>query len=267
MRKRTLTPGKYTGLLIIILLLAAMDVLLHKGITRVLLPASFTDQRRPVHLSVCEQPLLSNGKEWVKAVNTIAAIEKLPGQTAGIEMDVYFDTLKNQLLVYHDSAHYATTGIEKLLLKYNERKLSAAVWLDFKNLSPQNQGASFRYVSFLRWQYQLNKKIIVESSRADLLPLFCRAGFFTSYYVPFCNPYQLPEKEIASYIDSVAANLRQYAPSAVSGYYFQYPLLRKFFPTVPVLLWTDKPGISIVANLLNQKMLADTAVKAVLHPL
>jgi len=267
MRKRTLTPGKYTGLLIIILLLAGVDVFLHKGITRVLLPASFTDERKEVAVSVCEQPLISNGKEWVKAVNTITGIEQLPYQTSGIEMDVYFDTLKNQLLVYHDSAHYTTTGIEQLLLKYKEKKLSPAIWLDFKNLSPQNQGASFRYISFLRWQYQLDKKIIVESSRADLLPLFCRAGFFTSYYLPFCNPYQLSENDIASYIDTVAANIRQYAPSAVSGYYFQYPLLRKFFPTLPVLVWTDKPGISVVSNLLNQKMIADTAVKVILHPL
>ncbi len=265
MSKRKITSGKYTWLAIILIMLLAVDVLTHKGITRALLPSGFTNRRTPATTASCQQVLNITGKKWIKAVNTAERMQQLCVDAPGIEMDVYFDTLKNKLLVYHDSASYSSTNIEQLLKIYNERKLTASLWLDFKNLSAANQQSSLAYISFLRKEFQLENKILVESSRPYLLQAFCTNGFFTSYYVPFFNPYA-DEDQLISQMDTIAALLEKYPASALSGYYFQYPLLRKFFPSMPILTWTDKPGISLVANIFNQKVLKDDSVKIILYP-
>lgn len=266
MSKQKFTPGKYTWLTIILLFAIAVDVFTHKGLTRALLPSDFTTKHKPVVIAPGRQTLNITGKKWVKAVNTPERMKAIATDAPGIEMDVYFDTVKKQLLVYHDSAAYSTTNIEQLLTIYRQQKLTASLWLDFKNLSTGNQQLSLQYISFLRKEYQLENKIIVESSQPALLQEFNRNGFFTSYYVPFFNPYLANDEAIVQYIDTIAANLHQYPTSALSGYYFQYPLLKKFFPAMPVLLWTDKPGISIVANMFNQQLMNDTVVKIVLYP-
>lgn len=266
MSKRKFTPGKYTWLAIILLLAVVADVFTHKGITRALLPATFTSNRKSIAITGCQQSLTIAGKKWVKAVNTVERIKAINRNVPGIEMDVYFDTSQNQLLVYHDSAVYSSTNIEQLLKIYREQKLTASLWLDFKNLSADNQQSSLQYISLLQNEYQLRNKILIESSQPALLQAFCQNGFFTSYYVPFFNPYLTNENEIVKCIDTITANLQQYPTSALSGYYFQYPLLRKFFPAMPVLLWADKPGFSIVANIFSQKLSGDDSVKIILYP-
>ena len=104
MKKNKFLLNKYTLSVLILLLCLALDIFLHRGITRVLLPDSFTNKRTPQNFVPYDRPLQVNSKEWIKAVNTLSRIEKIPSQAAGIEMDVYFDTIKNTFQVYHDSA-------------------------------------------------------------------------------------------------------------------------------------------------------------------
>ena len=80
-----------------------------------MLPESFTDKRSPQNFSTCDQVLTVNNKHWIKAVNTISFIEKIPVDVPGFECDVYFDTAKNYLQVYHDSAGYTELNFETIL--------------------------------------------------------------------------------------------------------------------------------------------------------
>jgi hypothetical protein len=266
MKKSYFLLNKYTLSVLILLICLAADIILHKGMSRVLVPKSFTINRSPQYLKLREQPLVVANKKWSKAVNTVQKMEQLPAGTAGLEMDVYFDTSKNKLLVYHDSSESNHPFIEEILNVYKARQLTASIWLDFKNLTPVNKDKSLRYISFLRQQYQLQNKVIVESSVPECLPAFCDSGFFTSYYTPFFNPYLLTEKQITSVIDTIAGNLTKYPASALSGYYFQYPMLKKFFPNYPVLIWAEKDRYSFVSNIFNYSLGSDAQVKIVLYP-
>lgn len=265
MKKNRFLLNKYTVGVYILLAYFAVDTILHKGMVRVLLPTATIDRRYPVHVTPCGQTLLNTGKKWVKAVNTVKAIEGLPGDTPGFEMDVYFDTLKNCLLLYHDSTHYSTLNIESVLKVYKAKNLAASIWLDFKNLFPGNEQQSLRYISALRKSYGLTDKLIIESSFPQCLRSFCDSGFFTSYYVPFFNPYRATKPALENFIDTVSANIRAYPTTALSGYYFQYPLLKEYFPGFPILTWAEQPGISFTAAIFNQKLLKDSALQVILY--
>ncbi len=266
MKKNSFILNKYTLSLLILLLCLGVDIILHKGMSRVMLPKSFTINRSPQIIARCDNPLIISHKRWKKAVNTAQKMELVDADAAGLEMDVYFDTVKNVLQTYHDSSELKRPFVEDVLNVYQARRLTASIWLDFKNLTPANEKKSLAYISLLRQRYQLQHKLIIESHVPQSLSAFCDSGFFTSYYTPFFNPYQLTEKEISQAIDTIAVNLKKYPASALSGYYFQYPLLKKFFPNYPILIWAETDRFSFVSTVFNHSIANDPDVKIVLYP-
>lgn len=266
MKKNNFLLNKYTLSLLILLLCLAADIILHKGMSRVMMPESFTAKRSARQFNRCEQPLSITGKSWIKGVNTVFQIEQLDPNVAGFEVDVYFDTIKNYLQVYHDSSGYSTLNIESILAVYKARNLSSSIWLDFKNLSAHNEKQSLNYIAALRKQFLLFDKIIVESSSPQYLQSFCDSAFYTSYYIPYFNPYRISEEELVIQLDHIGNELSKYKVSSISGYYFQYPVLKKYFPNYPILTWTDKSNISLVSKSFNKRLLADSHVKVLLFP-
>jgi hypothetical protein len=266
MKKNSFLTNKYTLSVFILLLCLAADIVLHKGMSRVMLPESFTAKRSSSRLSPVQLPLLAGDKKWMKAINTVEKLNNLQGNVSGFEMDVYFDTAKNYLQVYHDSSGYSELNVEAILEKYKAKKLTASIWLDFKNLSAQNEKKSLAYIIGLREKYQLSNRLIIESSFPQFLQSFVDSGFFTSYYTPYFNPYSIDENELTEQIDKMSRELSKYRVCALSGYYFQYPVLKKYFPNYPVLTWTAPSGISLVAHTFNRTLLSDDHVKVVLFP-
>ncbi len=266
MRKYSFLKNKYTLLLAILLLLLVVDVVLHKGMTRVLLPANFPDNIEVENLKPVNKTLSVTGKNWKKAVNSKEAMLALQTSTAGFEMDVYFDTAKNQFLVYHDSTKLSTQTLQGLLEIYQQRGVTSSIWLDFKNLSVTNEQQALQHLLQLRQRFALQQKIIVESTNPEWLQSFSKNDFFTSYYTLFFNPYGMQQIELRIYVDSIAANLRRYNVSGLSGYYFQLPALKKYFPSYPLLSWSDKPSFSLISYLFHQKLTQDSSVKVLLYP-
>jgi hypothetical protein len=107
--------------------------------------------------------------------------------------------------------------------------------------------------------------MIIESTAAENLAPFQEKGFFTSYYVPLFNPYLITEDSLVTILNAVSANLEKYPASAVSGYYFQYPVLKKFFPNYPILTWSTH-SFSLVSYAFNMQLKKDKMVKVVLYP-
>lgn len=266
MKRFGFITNKYTVSVLILLCLLLADIILHKGMSRVIIPSSFTDKVSPANLPICNQPLLQKNKHWVKAVDNIELMQKLPDNTAGIECDVYFDILKNHFEVYHDSSAPSTLNLDSLLAIYYTKKLSANIWLDYKNLTGENSIPSLNEITRLKNKYSIFNQMIVESDSPKFLKAFCDSGYFTSYYVPFFNPYKATENEIIQFADSVRNTLTKYPTSAVSGYYFQYPILKKFFPNYPILTWIDNGSISIVSYIFKRQLENDENIKVILYP-
>ncbi len=254
----------FLGVLIIIILLA-IDIYMHKGMARVLIPSSFIKNYPAVDFPHCGQSLLIHSKTWRKAIDSAEAMNKLPADIAGFEIDVYFDSTINSFYVYHDSSGISTIKIEELLDIYKERGLSTSIWFDFKNLNNANHEKALNACVIIRKKYKLQNKMLIESTNIQYLPAFCDKGFYTSYYTPFFNPYLLKENELEKIADSISNNLKLHPVSALSGYYFQYSFLKKYFPKYPILTWADKNNFSIVSYVFNNTLQKDDNLKIILY--
>jgi hypothetical protein len=265
MKSKDYFGNKYFFGLVVILIIICVDILFHKGMTRVLIPDSFTKNISPADFPHCNNILIQHSKRWVKAVDNEAAIKKLAGNTDGFEVDIYFDTTIHSFYVYHDSSGISSLTVDHLLDVYKKRNLTSSIWFDFKNLNYFNHEGSLIALIALRQKYGLQNKMIVESSQISYLTHFCENGFFTSYYTPYFNPYELKENDLKNIVDTISHNLKLYPVSALSGYYFQYPFLKKYYPGYPILTWAEKNNFSLVSAVFNWHLEKESHLKIILY--
>lgn len=264
---KLVAQNKYKLMACIIGLCLLVDVLQHKGQTRVLFPKHFPGVRLKALVPQSKSVLINNDKNWRKAVNTKMQLDGLDPDIAGFECDIYFDnTSTGSFNVYHDQGTNTGYTLHSLLQLYKQKNLQASIWLDIKNLDNSNARLVLRSLIELRNEYNLDSKILVESGRADLLSAFSDSGFYTSYYIPMFNPYQLSDSVLGPRADSIAAVLNNTKVNAISGYYFQYPFLSYYFPNYPVLTWTDASSFSLVNLLFRRKVNSERSIFVVLKP-
>ena len=262
---KQLVSSKYTWSIFILLLLIAVDVVLHKGIVRVMLGGN-TATIQPFNSLLPEQhTLIIKNKNWVKAVNDPSLLARVDSTAGGFECDVYFNEQLNDFIVHHDSA--SQVKLADILKVYAARKLDVGIWLDFKNLRTANLRASLDRLVEARDSFGLSGKMIIEAGDPGLLSAFASRGFYTSYYVPYFNPYQRDKYVMDSIAGLIAQKLRLSPTAALSGYYFQYPFLKQYFPNYPVLTWSDYSEFSVMSPLFAYKLRDDSHIAVILFPL
>ncbi len=266
MKKFGFITNKYTVSVLILLCLLLADIALHRSISRVILPSSFSDKIKPVSLPVCSKTIIEKDKHWIQAVNNIPLLEKLPANTPGIECDLVFNMLRNHFEIYPDSNVSFIPSADSLLTVYGNKNFQANTWFDIKNLTNENTEQAVKEMLRLSTQHGLTNKIIIESSSARFLKAFCDSGFFTGYTVPDFNPYNATEEQIVRFADSIRNNLSKYPASAVTCYYYQYPVLKKFFPNYPILTRADNTAVSVVSYIFKRQLDNDEHIKVILQP-
>lgn len=260
------TKNKYKLMVFIIGLYLVTDIALHKGMARILLQNNFPERKIENNLPQNKNTLINTGKKWVKAVDTKELMDKLPANINGFECDVYFDLEKNIFDVHHDIDNSIGLDLVTLLEAYRQKKMQSGIWLDLKNLDDSNYKVAVDVLVGLRNEFGLKDKILVESNRADLLTAFSDKDFYTSYYTPMFNPYQMEDEEIKHWVDSLSLVIRHSNVSALSGYYFQYPFLHRYFPQYPVLTWAANDRLSLTGWLFKRKIARSTEIFIVLYP-
>jgi hypothetical protein len=258
--------NKYKVMAFIVGLYLLVDVLQHKGQARVLFPKDFPAGEGHILQPQSKSTIININKNWKKGINTIEKLNELKVETPGFECDVYFDTATKIFDVYHDPGKSKGLGLDNLLQRYQQKKLTASIWLDIKNLDEGSSTTALRSLIELQKKYSLQNKILIESGRAHLLSAFSDSGFFTSYYVPSFNPYKINEAKTALWGDSISAVISKTKVNALSGYYFQSGFLRHYFPQYPVLTWVDNVDFSLVNLLFQQKINSDRSIFIVLKP-
>lgn len=227
---------------------------MHKGMVRVMIPDTFLNIPPSSQKVFPEISILNTNKEWMKAINTPERMNNVPANTSGIEMDIYFDSSTNSFSVHHDADAKVRYPFEDLLALYQKKNLKASIWMDFKNLSPQNQQIALKILLLLREKYHLQNKILVESSFPELLNPFADQKFYTSYYTPGFNPYLMSKDSLKSIARRIQYHLSKSKVQALSGYYFQFPFLHQRFPNYPLLIWGSNDKFSLV-NLIYRNFI------------
>lgn len=263
---KLIAQNKYKLMACIIGLYLLVDVLQHKGQTRVLFPIDFSEVKRHVLLPQSKSMLINKDKSWKKGVNTKERMNWLNPDDAGFECDVYFDTVSKSFDVHHDPDKSTGYSLDNLLQFYQQKKLQASIWLDIKNLHDSNAVSVLHSLIELRNKYKLQNKMLVESGRADLLTAFSDSTFYTVYYAPFFNPYKINKDEMNLWADSIASVISKSKINALSGYYFQCSFLSHYFPKYPVLTWVDNTSFSLVNYLFQRKIVADKSIFILLKP-
>lgn len=251
--------------ILILLCLFLADIILHRDMSRAIIPSSFSDKIKAVNLPLCVQQFSTADKHWIKSVNTIALINKIPAETAGFEAEVNFNNGTGRFELINDSIT-PIVELDALLKVYQSRKLSANLLLNLKNLSSGNIDSSLAVAIRLRNEYSLKGKLLVESSEAKYLKDFCDNGFFTSFSVPIIDPYKITEDEMIHFSEVVKKDLTNYPASSVSCFYFQYPALKKFFPNYPILTWIDHASLSVVSYVFKKQLENDERIKVISSP-
>lgn len=263
---KLIAQNKYKLMAFIILLYVAVDVLQHKGQARVLFPKAFPSYNPAAGKPQSKSYLANPGKNWKKAINSVALVNALGNAVAGFECDVYFDTARNIFDVHHDPDNSTGLDLKILLEHYRQKKMTSGIWLDIKNLNESTAKPALSSLIELRREFDLRDKLLAESGRADLLTAFSDSGFYTSYYTPMFNPYQITDKEIKSWVDSIASVLKNSKVNALSGYYFQSSFLHNYFPDYPVLLWAANDRFSLVNWLFKRTISLRKEIFIALYP-
>ena len=263
---KLIAHNKYKLMAFIIGLYLLVDVLQHKGQTRVLFPKNFPAYNTDAGMQKSKSTLINTNKNWKKAVNTKELMNVMNAEASGFECDVYFDTAKNSFDVHHDEDKSIGLSLNTLLELYLQKKLTASIWLDFKNLDDTNLKNALLCLIQIRNKYNLQNKLLVESNRADLLTGFSDSGFYTSYYTPMFNPYQINDTEIKLWVDSISSVIKNSEINALSGYYFQSSFLQHYFPNYPVLIWSSNNRFSLVNRLAKRKINRNKTIFIALYP-
>lgn len=263
---KLIAQNKYKLMVSIIGLYLLVDVLQHKGLTRVLFPKDFTEAKQEILLPQSKSILINKDKNWKKGINTKAQINGLNADDAGFECDVYFDTVAKSFDVHHDADKSIGYSLDDLLQLYQQKKMQASIWLDVKNLDDSNAKLVLQSLIELRNKYKLQNKILVESGRAELLTAFSDSGFFTAFYAPFFNPYKMSKHELKLMADSMVSVISKSKVNALSGYYFQCSFLSHYFPKYPVLTWVDNASFSLVNFLFQRTITANESIFITLKP-
>ncbi|MGI0407085.1 hypothetical protein ACRE1U_07285 [Helicobacter himalayensis] len=109
--------------------------------------------------------------------------------------------------------------------KHDKRdSIVAKVWLDFKNLSDSNEKEALKELKTLcdslGFPYS---HIIVESGSFKNLASFRKAGFKTSYYVPYYDKQSLDSKEIKTHLQNI---INSQSVDYVSFAYYLYEFIK-----------------------------------------
>ncbi len=174
-------------------------------------------------------------KIWVHRVNSIEKLQEVNSTFSGVELDVVFNSALNVFDVNHPPAESIGLNLVEYLKSNKQSELN--FWLDFKNLSPENALQALKRLEFLCVELAISKEqFIVEATQPELLKLFAKSGFQTSYYLHWPGLYQLSEENLNETITQIKANIFPEL-SYISSSYHDFELLNQYFPNQEKLLW------------------------------
>ena len=174
--------------------------------------------------------------------NTIPAFRRAFELGApGTELDIFFDQSRSRFVVTHDAPEsFDHDDLLTLNDVFHALGNEHLYWLDFKNLpqlAPEQARTAVNGLLSLQQQHALADKLIVESTHAQNLSLFSRAGIPTSYWVMF-DP-DASHAKLSFYLWKVRLELYRGGFSALSMDHRQFtPRVESTFARIPIHLFT-----------------------------
>ena len=204
-------------------------------------------------------------KLWLHRCNSLEKLHEQDGRFKGVEVDLVYRDSTCLFDVTHDTD--VTFGLDIAPYFRHASASGTRLWLDLKNLTPQNAAAVARQLALLSTGTGCDKsRFIVESRNADALAKLTARGYYTSYYVPYDKPSRLSSTRRDSCVEAVRAIAASGKVRAVSfpGWWYA-PLKGKIPDKVDMLTWLHR-SVEIEVRLWPGylPLLRDPQVKVVL---
>ena len=140
-----------------------------------------------------------------------------------------YDKTTNTLDVNHPPAESINLSFERYLSEINLKEMPF-LWLDIKNLNGDNAYLiQTKLVALFKTHNYDLSKVLVESTEAKVLPIFDRAGFLTSYYLPYGLSLRKP-KDLEKKLSGIKRYIKYQPNLMLSSDYQDYAVVNKYFP-------------------------------------
>lgn len=189
-------------------------------------------------LTSCNKPTeyFYGEKVWVHRANQMDKARALQYQYAGLEIDVFYNSENKCFEIRHDVNEAPLLSLNQWLDSLDNRE-KLGLWLDLRNLTPENTPEIVSELVALRHYYHLKGKIIVESMSYDCLQRLEQKGFDVSYYIPRFNPDTCTPQYLQMMRDSITKGIERGGIGTISGYHYQYGFMKESFPAMNKLMW------------------------------
>ena len=215
------------------------------------------------HYTTYKVELLGHySKVGADRVNSIEKLASAVKYFEIIELDLVYDNQEGYLDVNHPPVLSIKLTLENYISIIDSDQ-KPFLWLDIKNLTEKN---SKNILNRLLKVFKMNNypldKVLVESLDSNALSVFIKAGFKTSYYLPY-GLCEMSDKELRTSIINIKEILRIQPNIAISSDIQDYEILTENFPSVTKYTWTMG---SVFRNhfIQTQKALRDPNVAIVL---
>ena len=175
-------------------------------------------------------------KIWAHRVNDTIKLKKSTRYFKGVELDLVYVPSQNLLDVNHPPAPSKGLSFQEYVAA-SPFHTSIPLWLDIKNLDSTNATQILALVEQAITSRNLDRKsVIIETRYPNALPLFSKAGFKTSYYLPY-DVSSGSKAEILKKVTRIQAVLKKQPGVGISSNYSDYPLMKAHFPNTVKYLW------------------------------
>lgn len=182
----------------------------------------------------------SDNKLWRHRVNKTDDANKYMKSYTGLELDVYYNIIKDRFFVSHDDDYNVNKA---LTLKEYFSKLDNVsdyyYWIDLKNLQWSNCRNSLKRMLKVVNAFGIKNNIIVESRSPKFLKKYNKKNIHTSYWVPVHSYNGILSDENKDDIEEIKDNLSECAHNALSAHSDNLLLLTEHFPDYNLHLWTN----------------------------
>ena len=175
-------------------------------------------------------------KLWAHRCDSIPKLKEQSGIFSGVELDICFYPESGEFDVSHDQHNSVDYPLEDFMAVLGASDFK--FWLDFKNLTADNEEAARYRLNELFEKYDIDKsRAIVESHNVNELAKFKADGWYTSYYCPTDEKYLQTAEGNEDFISRVRAAVATGNVSAVSFPVEYYDLVKKADIPVDMLTW------------------------------
>ena len=208
-----------------------------------------------------QKPFYDNvdNKLWAHRILDKSIALSIRNDVPGIEVDVFYESDLN----IFDVRHHGKLQSKSLYNFLNDLD-SVKIWLDIKNINVNNIDLINKRLIFLKNNFNISNRLIIESKKINLLSKIQDSGFNVSYWVPSFHIL----KSLFE-INKIKNNLIKYKPNAISCPHSSVFFYSNKFPNYNLHCWTNgvdlEKNIDVIYNLCERNnvkiVLVDKIIK------